>query len=150
MKAERKSLVTFLFMVSLFAAAPFVGLYLYDPLQLFNQHKFDSHSRLHGNMRLQAAGIINNYSFDSIILGTSMMKGTSAKMASNLLGGEFVNISADGSTINERSLVLSHALENKNLRSVIFSFDTGLDIHTKKDTRKYPIQNYDFLYSLIF
>jgi hypothetical protein len=55
-------------------------------------------------MRQQAAGIINNYEFDSIILGTSMLENTSAKEAGEKLGGKFMNISLSGSNFTKEVL----------------------------------------------
>ena len=40
-------------------------------------------------MRLQAAGVINNFDFDSVVFGSSMLENTSAKEASKKLGGNF-------------------------------------------------------------
>jgi hypothetical protein len=96
-------------------------------------------------MRLQATGIINNYDFDSVIVGTSMMKGTSAIRASEKLGGKFANLSMDGSSTIERKYIIEYALRKKNIRNVIISFDTGLDQNLKIN-RKFPIEKYSFLY----
>lgn len=64
-------------------------------------------------MRQQAAGIINNYDFDSAILGTSMLVNTSAKEANEILGGRFFNISMQASNFYERSFVLQYAIDKK-------------------------------------
>jgi len=147
MKEVKKKLLLFAVFATFFASAPFVGLYVYDPIQVFHKHWHQDDMRLHGNMRLQAAGVVNNYDFDGLILSTSMMKGTSSKLASQLLGGDFVNLSADGSTIFERSIILKYALKkNKSINRVIFSFDTGLDIHNLHSLKKYPLKNYGVLY----
>ena len=108
-----------------------IGLLIYDPLHLFHKSWIVDDERVHGNMRLQAAGVINNYDFDSVIIGTSMMKGTSAIFASEKIGGVFVNISSDGSGIYERSYIIDYALRKKRLENVIISFDTGLDANLK-------------------
>ncbi len=128
----------FLFIVS--------AIFIYDPLQIYHKLWITKESRIHGNMRLQAAGIINNYNFDSIILGTSMLKGSSAKEASVKLNGEFVNISADGSDLYERSIILNYALNKKNIKQVIFSLDTGLDLNLRVKNNKFPLDRFDFLY----
>ena len=38
-----------------------IGFYVYDPLQIFHKHWFVPENTLNSNMRLQAAGLINNY-----------------------------------------------------------------------------------------
>lgn len=145
MSPDSKKLYQFLTLILVLGLAPFVALYTYDPLQIFHKH-WHSEGHLHGNMRQQAAGVINNYEFDSIILGTSMMKGSSALDAASLFGGNFVNLSADGSGIYERSLILKYALKHKNLKTVIFSLDTGLDAHVLRFSGKYPLKNFAPLY----
>jgi len=127
-----------------------IGLGVYDPLHIFHKSWITKNDRLHGNMRLQAAGIINNYNFDSVIIGTSMMKGTSAISASHKMGGKFVNVSSDGSSIFERKYIINYALQKKNIKNVILSFDTGLNANLKKDYHRFPINRFDFLYDDIW
>lgn len=126
-----------------FLVIPFIS---YDSLHLYHKSWFFSEDKLHGNMRLQAAGIINNYEFDSMIVGTSMLKGTSERYASKNLGGKFVNISADASNLYERNLFLKHALATKDIKHVIYSFDTGLDANLKKNNRTLPLNKFNYLY----
>jgi hypothetical protein len=114
-------------------------LFLSDPLQLFNSH---SQKGLVTNARHQVAGIINKYSFDSIILGTSLLENTSAKESSKVLGGKFMNISLSGSDFNTRSFILEYTLKNKKIKKVIYSLDSsGLVESEMSDT-----SNFDFLY----
>ncbi len=97
--------------------------YFTDPLQLFRRSQFQNGDRLHGNMRVQAAGIINSFDFDSIILGTSMLENTSAKEASEKIGGHFFNLSLSGSKYSERAIVLNKALQ-KGIKNVVYSLDS--------------------------
>ncbi|WP_302616456.1 hypothetical protein, partial [uncultured Desulfovibrio sp.] len=77
-------------------------LYITDPLQLFHKSFFHK-DKMYYSMREQAAGIINSFEFDSVILGTSMLENTSAREASQKIGGIFVNISLAGSSFYERA-----------------------------------------------
>lgn len=43
-----------------------------DPLKIYHINQEFS-KKLYTNMRVQAAGIINNYDFNGLILGTSML-----------------------------------------------------------------------------
>jgi len=117
-----------------------VLVFVADPLQLFNKHS--DNKLLVGNMRQQAAGVINQYKFDSIVLGTSMLENTSSKEASNILGGNFTNISLSGSDFHTRSIVLKYALKNKEIKRVLYSLDgnvlTGSSISNTS--------NFDYLY----
>ena len=123
-----------------------VPLISYDPLHLYHKSWFSKDSRLHGNMRLQAAGIINNYDFDSMIVGTSMLKGSSSLYASKKLGGTFVNLSANASNLYERNLIMEHALRQKTIKNIIYSFDTALNANLGKNNRTLPLDKFNYLY----
>ena len=123
-----------------------IGLGVYDPLHIFHKSWITGDNRLHGDMRMQAAGVINNYEFDSIIVGTSMLKGTSAILASEKLGGKFVNLSPNGASIAERKYLIHYALKKKDIKSVIISFDTGLDQNLIRSNAKFPVTKFNYLY----
>jgi hypothetical protein len=95
-----------------------------DPLQIFHKHWIRKENIIFPDMRMQAASILNNYKFDSIIIGSSMLENTSAYEASNKLDGNFINISLAGSTFYERSFVLNHAFKKQKIKKVIFTLDT--------------------------
>jgi hypothetical protein len=97
-------------------------------------------------MRLQAAGIIKNYNFDSIILGTSMLENTSSEEASNIFDASFMNISLSGSDFFERSFVLNYALEKKKINNVIYSLDYSGLINYQMGREDYTVDNFDYLY----
>jgi hypothetical protein len=124
----------------------FLGLlYIYDPMQIFHK-AWGRNSTFHANMRQQAAGIINNYNFDSIIFGTSMLENTSADEASEVFGGKFVNISMSASDFYERKLVLEYLMKKKSIKKVIYSLDADKYIRQKKGSKQYPIDSYNYLY----
>ena len=134
-----------MFIVVLFSVVTFfVTFYVTDPLQIFHKSWFHE-DRLNPHMREQAAGIINNFTFDSIILGTSMLENTSAKEASEKIGGNFFNISLSGSNFYERSFVLSQACK-KNLKNVVYSLDS-VYINQVKERVDYPTKLWSFLYN---
>ncbi|MBL0703247.1 MAG: hypothetical protein JJV95_04620, partial [Sulfurospirillum sp.] len=138
---KNKSLVITFFVTSSILALLFFGvLFVYDPLKIFHKPwKYKTY--LQGNMRQQAAGIINNWEYDSLILGTSMLETTSSKEASQKLGGKFINISLSGSDYFERAIVLNYALKKRDIKKVLYSLDnvgsTGLGKGTKTHTWNY-------------
>lgn len=97
-------------------------------------------------MREQAAGIINHWDFDSIIMGSSMIENTSAKEASSELGGTFVNISLSGSDFFERKIVLDYALRKKEIKKIIFSIDNVGLIIPRKGTPLFDLSKWNYLY----
>ncbi len=120
-----------------------IAFMVYDPLQLFHQ-AWGRPATFHSNMRQQAAGIIRTQPFDSIILGTSMMENSSADEAGRILGGRFVNISISGSLHAERSPVLSLALRQKALSTVIYSLD---EIDPLEENPDIALSSFDYLYN---
>ncbi|MFC1546022.1 hypothetical protein ACFL4I_01210 [Pseudomonadota bacterium] len=123
-----------------------IGLGIYDPLHIFHKSWVTEKDRIHGDMRVQAAGIINNYNFDSFIIGTSMLKGSSAILVSEKLGEKFVNLSPNGASISERRYITEYALKKKKIKSVIISFDTGLDQNLIVSNPKFPVSKFNYLY----
>lgn len=145
-KEYKKSIKIYFSIIIILPLIIFSYIWFYDPIQIFHKSFIKSDLHLHGNMRQQAAGITNNYEFDSIILGTSMLENTSAFEATKIVGGNFVNISLSGSSFFERELVLSYALKKKNLKNVIYSLDSSSYIDLNKSHKSYPINTYNFLY----
>ncbi|MGN0009258.1 MAG: hypothetical protein ACI33N_06350 [Desulfovibrionaceae bacterium] len=116
-----------------------------DPLQIFMHNKFDS-TKFDSNMRLQARGMIKNCTFDSVILGTSMLENTSSREASQLLHKRFINISMSGSSFYERSLVLDYIFSQKNIAGVIYSLDSSSYLQQKMERSTYKLDQWYFLY----
>ncbi len=144
MKAK-KTVIVFLSLVLSTIILFLVALYIYDPLQIFHK-AWGREITFQKNMRQQAAGIINNYEFDSVILGTSMLENTSANEASRLFGGTFVNISMSASDFYERKIVLDYMLQKKEIKRVIYSLDSDKFISQKKGYKLYPLKNFTYLY----
>lgn len=127
----------------LFISLPLL-FYIYDPLQIFHKSFFHNGEYLNKNMRIQAAGIIKWYDFDSLILGTSIFENTSAGEAEKLIGGKFFNISAYGSSYFERDFILSSALYKK-LKTVIYSLD-DFYLDCMIENVIFPSKNWSYLY----
>ncbi len=137
---KNKIIIITFFIPMLISLSILLGLYIGDPLQLIHTHS--SKKGFVSSARHQVLRIINQYSFDSIILGTSMLENTSADESSKILGGKFMNISLSGSDFNTRSIILNYTLKHKKIKKVLYSLDdNGLFQFQKKDT-----SNFDFLY----
>mgnify|MGYP000417931761 CR=1 FL=1 len=143
---KNKSNVTIFISIVLFGILSFFILFfIYDPLQLFHKH-LNNKNTLVDNMRQQAAGIINNYEFDSVILGTSMLENTSSLEASKILGGSFINISASGFDFYERSVVLKYLLKKKKTKTIIYSLDSFSFFQQMNGDKSYPVHKFNYLY----
>lgn len=135
----RGFLVSALLIPMPFIALLAINLYLYDPAQIFHKPYFRK-TTFFGDMRVAARGIIQHYHFDSYILGTSMLENTSAKEASEKLGGEWVNISLSGSTLNERAVVLEYLFKHQSPKQILYSLDYLVGLHTRNNM---PIKLYN-------
>lgn len=144
-KIYKKAIKTYILIIVIIPLFLIGLIYYSDPMQIFHKSYIQKDLYLHGNMRQQAAGIINNYEFDSIILGTSMLENTSSFESSKLLGGNFVNISLSGSDFYERNFVLSYVLKKKDIKKVIYSLDAN-SYEQRKGHDKYPIESFNYLY----
>ncbi len=143
---KNKRLVQIYFSIILFSSILlFIGFYSYDPLQLFHK-PWGREATFSKNMRQQVAGITNNYQFDSIIIGSSILENTSAYEADKKLGGKFVNISLSGSSYYERMIVMNYVFQKHSIKKVIYSLDAAGYIHQQKSYPSYPLELFDYLY----
>lgn len=152
MSGLRLHLFVFLTTILLVIGMVLATLFVYDPLQLFTAKRLQWHK----DMRLQFAGVINNYSdtYDSLITGTSMFENASADEASTLLNQRFINVSASAADFYERHIMLSSALSSHPVKSVIYSFDRVYLNQNKgfpnppvvEGFPVYPTESFDFLY----
>lgn len=143
---KNKSLTITFITTSFILASLFFGvLFTYDPLQLFHS-PWQYKKSLHMNMRQQAAGILNNWDYDSIILGTSVLETTSSKEASKQLDGKFINVSIAGSDFFERAIVLNYVLKKQKIKKVLFSLDSASLENLRRGDKSYNIKNWDYLY----
>lgn len=132
------SLFLFLYILS------FGSLFIVDPLQVFHK-PWIRESYFIKKLRFQAAGIINNSEFDSIILGASMAANFSPAEASRIWNTKFVNLSPDGSLLSERSVILDYALRKKYIKNVIITLDGFGEIG--KYNSRFPLDDYSYLYN---
>lgn len=138
---NKKIIVTFFLTFSIVIFSFFGIMFVFDPLQLFHKH-WTHQDKFVRDMRQQAAGIIKQYKFDSIIIGTSMLANTSSNEASKELGGKFVNISILGGDYYERSFLLAYALKQKDIKKILYSLDNSGLINRSKGR----VDNFDYLY----
>ncbi|MGX4677531.1 hypothetical protein ACWCIB_11715 [SAR92 clade bacterium H246] len=129
-------IVSLFFAAALIAPLTYIALaYHLDPLNLFGQSR-DIYRDLNRDDRVRTALIIRSGSYNSVILGSSMLKRVNENTMSEGRY-KYVNISTTGSTIHERTKYLEHILSFKKLQSVVFSMDHGLSLHR----RNYPVNS---------
>ncbi|WP_276883275.1 hypothetical protein [Campylobacter cuniculorum] len=143
MNVYKKFIILTLLIPLPFIAMLLILLYIYDPYMFYHKPYFREETYM--SMRMVGKSIIDYYDFDSFILGTSMTGNTSSKEAEDKLGGKWVNLSMDGSTLSERKVFLNYILKlkKKEIKEIIYSLDSfALNLNVNNDTKKF-----DFLYN---
>jgi hypothetical protein len=128
--------------ISVLFFIPIIIIIAIDPLQVFHKSWFFPGKYYAKSMREATYGIIKYENFDSIIVGSSMANNFSANEASQKLGGNFINLTINGSTLIERKILFKHLFSVKRPKIMICSFDELVDIGF--------INNYDKLYGSFF
>lgn len=136
---ERGFVISILLIPMSFIILLAINLYLYDPAQIFHKPYFRGIT-FFDDMRVTARRIIQHYDFDSYILGTSMLQNTFAKEAKKKIGGAWVNISLNGSTFNERAVVLEYLFKHQSPKQILYSLDYLMSVHTRNNM---PIELYN-------
>lgn len=108
-------------MLAVFALIAFY----FDPLHIFTTPKDKENALYSMDSRVQNAGYIRNFDFDSVIIGNSHMENLSHRKTAQYLPGNWFNLSMSGSTENERKLVLDKVLSSKKIKQVLLLLNGG-------------------------
>ena len=112
--------------------------FFFDPLHIFTTPDDKEHALYSTDQRLQNAGYIRTFDFDSVIIGNSHMENLSHRKTAEYLPGKWFNLSMSGSRNNERKIVLEKAFREKELKQVLLLL-TG-------DLQYNPTEGFDILY----
>ena len=99
------------------------------------------------NQRYQNDGIVNHFSYDALITGTSLAENFKTSEFDSLFGVNSIKVTFSGGTYSEITANLQRALEaNPNIRYVIYALDEWF-LHAGKDLiladGEYPTYLYD-------
>jgi hypothetical protein len=95
--------------------------WLVDPLQFYRKAAYPP--LLVGQKRFQAPGLAKNYDYDTVIIGTSMSENFQPQQVADKLGGKALNLSLQGASAREQSLMLQVALRSGKVRRVIWELN---------------------------
>lgn len=113
--------IGFLCMLAVFTLIAFC----FDPLHIFTTPKDKENALYSMDSRVQNAGYIRNFDFDSVIIGNSHMENLSHRKTAQYLPGNWFNLSMSGSTENERKIVLDKVLRSKKIKQVLLLLNGG-------------------------
>ena len=99
--------------VTLLAGANFT----IDPIQLYRKN---SDPFFVQNQRYQIPGLIKNYDFDTVFIGTSHTENYRASYFDKLTNAKSINLAISGSSAWEQSQVVKRSLEEKSLKRIIW------------------------------
>jgi hypothetical protein len=119
--------------------------YAVDPLQFF--HRAWYAPTWSANERYQEPGLVRNFAYDTVIIGSSMTQNFYPSYVDRVLGGRTMKLSIAGSTAHEQYLILSLALATGKPKRVIWGIDDwvfrGPADRVRSDLGPFPFYLYD-------
>lgn len=95
--------------------------FLIDPLQHYRKAKF--YKIYSFEERYLSWGLLKNYNYDSILVGTSMTENFRKNYVDNDLNLDILRVPFSGSSAHEENLIIQYALENQQLSTIVYGLD---------------------------
>ena len=97
-----------------------------DPFQVYHlatryMPPIDNTTQVYAN-----AGIVRNYEYDSVIVGTSVTENFRPSQMDDLLGGRFIKLCTSAGTAYNHAILLDLAFETHDIQRVVY----GLDVYS--------------------
>jgi len=118
----------------------FIGLfnYIIDPFQHYRKSTF--YQAPYINSRYLIAGMAKNYSYDSLIIGTSMAENFHIREVSNILSfSNPIKLTVGGGSIFDESTIFKTAISTGKVKQVLFALDIFC---LRSDPNTYPLPGY--------
>ncbi|SDF57707.1 Copper amine oxidase N-terminal domain-containing protein [Fontibacillus panacisegetis] len=134
--------IKFLILVILFSSVVGTFVYVVDPLQ---QYRKASYSPLFsGQQRYQNPGLAKNYTYDMIIIGSSMTENFVPSKVGESLDGNVLKLSIEGSTAKEQRMIADVAINTGQVKKVLWGLDYfSLRENSVRDEESFPFYLYD-------
>lgn len=91
-----------------------------DPLQIYRPNPY---APLQADSRHQNSGRLNSLPWTDLLVGTSLSENFSPKLANNLFGGKFINVSMPGSSIAQQDIIIKHAYSIRSPKTIVWGID---------------------------
>ena len=91
-----------------------------DPIQYYRKQL---HPLFVKNMRYQIPGLVKQYDFDTVFIGTSHSANFLPSELDKLMGSNSINLSVNGSFGWEQSQILIYAFENRKVANVVWEMN---------------------------
>ncbi len=130
-----------LLLASLIGLAAFV--YIIDPLQFYHR---TNRGLFYVEERFQNPGLVKNYDYDTVIIGSSMTQNFIPSKIDQVLGGRTLKASMAGASERELSYLVKLSLESKKVNRVIWGIDLDAVINDPNYTASkdlFPVYLFD-------
>lgn len=134
--------IWFMAFVLLFAALVGTFVFAVDPLQVYRKASYSP--LFTKQQRYQNPGLAKNYTYDTIILGSSMTENFVPSEVGEILGGEVMKLSMEGSTAKEQRMIADVAINTGQVRKVLWGVDYfSFRDDSVRDEANFPFYLYD-------
>lgn len=132
----------FMAFVLLFAALVGTFVFAIDPLQLYRKAAYPP--LFTKQQRYQNPGLAKNYTYDTLILGSSMTENFVPSEVGRLLDGNVIKLSMEGSTAKEQRMIADVAIDTGQVQKVLWGIDYfSFRTNTVRDEANFPFYLYD-------
>ncbi|MBQ8783673.1 MAG: hypothetical protein IJZ57_07885 [Clostridia bacterium] len=94
--------------------------FIVDPLY---QYRYDKNDKYYLNPQFSCAGLIKNYNYDSIMLGSSMTQNFDPDLFKEKMGLDLLKVNIGGMTVPETCFYLKYINEHSSCKKVFVSVD---------------------------
>ncbi|WP_018750096.1 copper amine oxidase N-terminal domain-containing protein [Paenibacillus sanguinis] len=113
-----------------------------DPLQLYRKAAYTP--LFSKQQRYQNPGLAKNYTYDTLILGSSMTENFVPSEVENILGGDVMKLSIEGSTAKEQRMIADVAIGTGQVQKVLWGIDYfSFRTNEVRDEANFPFYLYD-------
>ncbi|MBB3112689.1 hypothetical protein FHS18_004790 [Paenibacillus phyllosphaerae] len=120
-RASKRMLAGFTAGSVFFAGVAILFMYVVDPLQFY--HKAWYNPIYSNEQRYQNPGLAKNYTYDTVVLGSSMTENFLPSLVNEQLGGNTIKLSIRGSYAEEQNDIAQVALRTGQVKQVLWGID---------------------------
>lgn len=99
--------------------------YAVDPFHYYRGVSAFNHRFLPGFQRLQNVGLARNFSYETVVIGSSVTENFLSSYVGRIWGGQAIKLSMSGATSYEQLLVLQQAIDTGQVRRVLWGLDAA-------------------------
>jgi hypothetical protein len=131
----RRFLVAYLGFVILLVGAVASFNFVVDPFQFFRKPFLYQPAYFPGFQRYQNVGLARHYSYDTVIIGSSVTENFYPSYVNRVLHVNALKLSISGSTAHEQALILAQAIASGQVKNVLWAVEAGSFFYGPKRVR---------------